>query len=606
MRNVKTRLELLAPAKNVEGGITAIDCGADAVYIGAPKFGARVAAGNSLKDIEELTLYAHKFYAKVYVTVNTILYDKELEEVQQLIHSLYNIGVDAVIFQDMSLLKMDLPPIPLYASTQTHNYEKERIKFLNDIGIQRIILARELSLKQLKEIKNITSCELEYFVHGALCVCMSSQCYLSFSQSGRSANRGECSQPCRMKYSLIDSKGKTIVKDRHLLSLKDLNVSAHLDELIDAGITSFKIEGRLKDISYVKNITSYYRQLLDNIIDSNPTLEKSSSGHIEIPFEPDPQKTFNRGYTEYFLMKGKENKANIYSPKSLGKYLGKVKKLQGNKFLLDKNLKVSNGDGLCFFNSEMELTGFSINKCENNWIFFDKNLKIEEGTEIYRNHDSHFQKQLKQPCKRKINSFITVENDSSDIIFTIKDEDNNSALYKTKIPNEAAEDKEKFSNTIKKQLSKSGDTVFSVKEVIVNLAEIFFMPVSQLNEIRRQLLDNLLSKRISNYKRLLQPALNNSVPYPYSKLDYRLNVSNKLAETFYSEHNANVEQQAFEKSSKNDMPYLMRCKYCIKNELSMCNDNKDYSEPFYVVQNKNKYQLEFNCSECEMYIKQVK
>jgi len=295
------KLELLSPAKDLDCSIAAINCGADAVYIGAPKYGARIAVGNSIEDITALVNYAHKFRAKVYVTVNTILYEEELEEVQKLIHQLYEISVDAIIIQDMGILEMDLPPIPLFASTQAHNYSVDKIKFLEQTGIQRIILARELSLKQIKEIRNNTQVDLEFFIHGALCVCFSGQCYFSYVTTGRSANRGECSQPCRMLYSLEDAEGNTILRDKYLLSLKDLNLSAHLRELIDAGITSFKIEGRLKDISYVRNVTAFYRQKLDEIIASDNSLSKSSCGKVYSGFTPDINKTFNRGYTDYFI-----------------------------------------------------------------------------------------------------------------------------------------------------------------------------------------------------------------------------------------------------------------------------------------------------------------
>ena len=328
----QNKIELLSPAKNLETGIAAINCGADAVYIGAPKFGARAAAGNSIADIAKLVLYAHNFFAKVYVTINTLLFDNELEEARKTVDELYLSGVDAIIFQDMALLEMDLPPIPLFASTQTHNYKLERIKFLDQLGINRIILARELSLEQIKEIRQNTSAELEFFVHGALCVCLSGQCYLSHALTGRSANRGECAQPCRMKYTLTDKSGKVIVKDKYLLSLKDLNLSEHLNKLISAGISSFKIEGRLKDAAYVKNITAYYRTLIDDILENKTVYKRASSGKSLFTFSPDPNKTFNRGYTEYFLTDHEKSRANIDTPKSMGEFLGSIKKLTSNFF----------------------------------------------------------------------------------------------------------------------------------------------------------------------------------------------------------------------------------------------------------------------------------
>ncbi|MDP3581481.1 MAG: peptidase U32 family protein, partial [Ignavibacteria bacterium] len=399
-------LELLSPAKNLETGIAAIDCGADAVYIGAPSFGAREAAGNSLEDIEKLTRYSHKFWAKVFVTVNTIIFDDELEEVCRLITKLYNIGVDAVIFQDMAILEMELPPIPLYASTQTHNYELERIKLLDVLGIKRIILARELTLEEIKNIKREVGAELEFFIHGALCVSLSGQCYMSHELSGRSANRGECAQNCRLPYSLIDANNEVLVANKHLLSLRDLNLSSYLNDLVDAGITSFKIEGRLKDVSYVKNITAFYRQQLDDIIKNNPHYEKASSGFSVIPFEPDPERTFNRGFTSYFVNDRGDDVSSHDSPKSKGKYLGKVTSVTKDGFLIGTTDKIVNGDGICFYDDAGVLLGMSVNKVDGQKIFTKELLGIKTGTKIYRNFDFAFDKDLSKECQRKINAEI--------------------------------------------------------------------------------------------------------------------------------------------------------------------------------------------------------
>ena len=378
-------LELLAPAQNKECAIAAVDFGADAVYIGAPSFGARKSAGNSIKDIQEVVEYAHKFYVKIYVTINTILDDREIEEAVNLIHKLYDIGVDAIIVQDMGLLEKELPPIPLFASTQCNITTPEKVQFLSEAGFSRIILARELSLTQIKEISQKTNAEIETFVHGALCVSYSGQCYFSFANGGRSANRGECAQPCRKKYTLIDEKGKIIAKDKHLLSLKDFNASEKLQALAEAGVTSFKIEGRLKDVNYVKNVVGFYRQHLDKIA------SKTSSGKIFFDFKPNPQKSFNRGFCEYFLEKRGEC-FNFDTPKSLGEKIGKVLKCAQGYIEYDGK-KLNPQDGLCWL-QDGELKGVLVNRAGENKIFPNKYIDIPKGTELFRNFDFEFQKKL--------------------------------------------------------------------------------------------------------------------------------------------------------------------------------------------------------------------
>lgn len=606
MTEPKKIIELLAPAKNLETGIAAIDCGADAVYVGAPKFGARSAAGNSLQDIEELVKYAHKFWAKVYVTINTILYENELDEVEKLAEKLHHIGVDAIIFQDMALLEMNLPPFPLHASTQTNNYEPDRIKFLSELGLQRIILARELSIEQIREIRSETKAELEYFIHGALCVCFSGQCYLSQHLTGRSANRGECAQPCRMQYTLEDKNGKVIVKDRHLLSLKDLNSSTHISELLDAGISSFKIEGRLKDISYVKNITAYYRQLIDSILEVKTGYVKSSSGTSQIPFEPDPQKSFNRGFTEYFVTDVRENRANINSPKSTGELLGNVKALSEKYFELDTSAKIINGDGLCFFDSSNNLTGFNVSRVEGNKIFHSQSNGLRVGIEIFRNYDKKFNDSLNHKIVRKIEAVVQVESIGNQLVFNITDEDKNKVSFTVNNSFEPAQNSKHAIESMKKQLSKSGNTIFSVTEIAINEIEAPFIPVKILNEIRRSLLIALEEERIKNYPTKVFEGINKNVLYPTTKLSYKGNVTNSLSRRFYQSAGVTEIESGFELEKTHSDNILMTCKYCIREELDICvKDTEGSNEDLFLTNNNKKFRVKFNCQKCQMEIRSI-
>jgi len=600
----KIQLELLSPAKDIECGKAAITCGADAVYIGAPKFGARAAAGNSLAEISKLIDYAHKYWVKVYVTVNTIIYDKELEEVRELITQLYNIGADAIIFQDMAILKMDIPPIQLFASTQTHNYELDRIKLLDEVGIKRIILARELSLEQIKKISHSVNAELEFFIHGALCVCLSGQCYLSQSMCGRSANRGECSQPCRLQYSLIDKNGKVIVSDKHLLSLRDLNLSAYLNDLITAGIKSFKIEGRLKDIGYVKNITAYYRQKIDSIIEFNSSLERSSSGISIIPFNPDPDRTFNRGYTSYFIKGKDKNLSSGNSPKSTGKLLGKVIRVDKESFTIDTSEKIVNGDGLCFFNKEGMLLGMNVSKVNNNTVYSKELENIKKEMQIYRNHDHAFSNELKKDCTRNISATIIIDATKTGLLLTAIDENNISVSLEASIENSAEDRTGNMQDIFKRQFSKSGGTIFSIKEVIVNISNPVYLSVSSINDLRRKLLNMLEQKRLKNIPKIKSEIVKPKINQSKKQLDYKANIVNKLSEEFYKDLGADEIEQGIELQKDYVEKSLMTCKYCIKYELGFCprNSDKTLEEPLYLVQQNKKYKLVFNCKDCFMEI----
>jgi collagenase-like PrtC family protease len=425
MSSIK-KLELLAPAKNLFVGKAAINHGADAVYIGARK-----QAANSINSIEELINYAHIYHSKVFIALNTILYEHELEKVQKLIHQLHNIGADAIIIQDMGILEMDLPPIPIHASTQANNFELQQVQFLDKIGISRAVLARELSLDEIKRINSTTSIELEAFIHGALCVSLSGQCYMSQAIGQRSANRGECAQACRLKYTLTNKDGDTLAKDKHLLSLKDLSVGEKIAKMANAGIKSFKIEGRLKDEAYVKNVVTYYRQVLDKLIDTEPGFQKDSSGTIYPNFQADVHKSFNRRFTSYFLSGRAEQMVSLHSPKSFGEPLGKVIECQNRKLRISTKVPIANGDGLCFINEKEELEGIRVEKVERNYLLISDKANIEKGTLVYRNHNHAFLKQLENSNKiRKISCSIEVFAIDKDIQIKVTDEDHISVTFK--------------------------------------------------------------------------------------------------------------------------------------------------------------------------------
>jgi len=601
------KIELLAPAKNLESGIAAINYGADAVYIGSPKFGARAAAGNSLSDIKELTDYAHLYYAKIYVTINTILFDEELEEVQNTIHQLYNEGVDAIIIQDMGILEMDLPPIPLFASTQTNNFSVQKVKFLEDVGFQRIILARELSLSQIKEIRSKTNIDLESFVHGALCVSLSGQCYFSHSINKGSANRGACAQPCRAYYSLKDNEGKTLVRNKHLLSLKDFNLSEHISDMMDAGISSFKIEGRLKDLDYVKNVTSHYRQAIDNALESRTTLKKTSSGKTYYDFNPDPDRTFNRGYTSYFLKKRNKEIASIDTQKSTGKLLGSVSSVERNYFKLDTKLEIHNGDGICFFDTQNNLIGTKINKVDNKKIFPDNIQNIKVGTEIFRNFDIAFSKQLSNSrTERKIFASITVIEIEKGMQINVADEDQNKIIFDYEFEKELAKNPDKAIENITKQFSKSGDSIFKIENVNVDIKKPFFLPISEINNLRRKVLDLLLEKRLKNYKNESFEIQKNNIKYPEENLSYKGNVLNKKAIQFYERHGVKSIENAFETQSDFSGKEIMTTKHCIRYQMGACEKYEKnpikLSEPLFLEDNNKRYRLDFDCENCVMKV----
>jgi len=605
-KSAMNKLELLAPAKDKECGIAAIDCGADAVYIGASKFGARENAGNDLEDIAELVEYAHKYWAKVYVTVNTLLYNSEIPAALDLISKLHEIKIDGLVIQDTGLLECDLPPIPIIASTQMHNNTPERIKFLERVGIKRAILARELTLPEIKAIRKQTSIELEFFIHGAICVCYSGQCYLSYALGGRSGNRGQCAQPCRKLYDLLDAEGRIVAGKRHLLSIQDLNLSSHISDLVDAGIRSFKIEGRLKDRSYVSNIVAFYREKIDDVLASRK-LSKASSGTSISDFVPDPNKTFNRGYTTYFLNGRNEKIGSTKTPKMVGEPIGKVSFADGRCASIDTSIALHPGDGICYFNSNGELKGTVINAVNGTVITPDKIQGIRPGVMIYRNHDHEF---LANLAKTRTCRTISISMKLSDIdggfALTAKDEDGNVAEITHLCEKVKAEKPDQALENIRKQLAKTGGSIFECSGVRIETREAPFMPMSVLNSIRREVLEKLVILRDQSRPIDEASIVKNNFPFPEKQLYYRGNVLNDMAEEFYKRHGVESIERGAESGLNLRGRKVMTTRYCIKHQLGLCTKHGSSSriaEPLTLIdEERNRLELRFDCARCEMEV----
>ena len=599
------QIELLSPAKNLETGIEAINHGADAVYIGAPLFSARSAAGNSIEDIKVLVDYAHVFHAKVYVALNTILKDSELIEAEKLIHAIYRTGADAIIIQDMGIFNLDLPPIAIHASTQTDNRSIEKVQFLENAGCSQVVLARELSIEEIKDIANNTQVPLEVFVHGALCTSFSGQCYISQAFAGRSANRGECAQYCRLPYTLQDANGAVLSSNKHLLSLKDLNQSEHLEELLDAGVSSLKIEGRLKDTAYVKNITAYYRQKLDKIFERRPEFKAASFGETVHYFMPDPYKSFNRGFTSYFLHGRNKEIVSPETPKSMGEPVGVVHDLYGNYFTLKNGKPVHNGDGLCFTNERKELQGFRVNRTEGNKIYPAEMPRLQTGIPLYRNQDHEFEKVLaKKSAERKIGVDVVLDENNFGFTLTAVDEDFYSASITVEFNKEPSK-KDQRAN-IREQLSKLGSTPFQLKNFSNNLHENWFIPSSILGEMRRRVVERLLSvRKIASFPPVRRLAVTNH-SYPEKRLTYLGNVANEKAKAFYVQHGVESIEPAFELAPYPSGP-LMFMKHCLKYQLGYCLKTKEKSqrlnEPLTLLSGKSRLLLKFDCQNCEMELR---
>ncbi|MBR5654918.1 MAG: U32 family peptidase [Prevotella sp.] len=610
-------IELLAPAKELACGIAAVDHGADAVYIGAERFGARAAAGNSVADIAALCEYAHLFRAKVYVTVNTIIYDEELLETKDLLRRLAEVGVDAILVQDMAVLEMarkwseeGVPMPQMHASTQTDNRNAAQVAWLAQQGFSRVVLARELSVRDIRQIhQEVPDVELEAFVHGALCVSYSGACYASQYCFQRSANRGECAQFCRLKFSLVDADGKVVMLDKYFLSLKDMCRIDHLYELLEAGVTSFKIEGRLKDVDYVKNVVAAYSQQIDDIIRKNPDKYKRASlGKCEYSFEPNLRKSFNRGFTEYFLHGGKADIAAMDSPKAIGEPVGVVKALGDRWLTVAGSTSFNNGDGLCFFDNKRQLVGFRLNKVENNKLFPLKMPKdINKGTTLYRNFDKYFVQMLSQQrtAIRRMETQWTMnyvgEQLSLDMMLT---ETGEKVSVRRQIMLQKA-DKQQHEMMVK-QLTKLGNTPFVADNINLDNVMHLFIPSSVLADMRRKACEEmrtLLSSPLASH-----PSPHTSHPLPLTPHPPIKNVSNELARDFYLKQGASQISDAIEVKNTLSRPTcIMECKHCLRFALGHCirrgQPSPNWREPLaLVLPDKRRFTLDFDCKNCQMNV----
>ena len=601
-------IELLCPAKNADIGMEAIRHGADAVYIGGPSFGARAAAGNSIEDIQRLCDYAHIFGARVYVTLNVILYDNELAEVEKMVHSLYAAGVDALITQDLALLKMDLPPIALHASTQMDTVSPDKAKFLEQCGYSQIVVGRELSLDQLKNISESVTVPIEAFVHGALCVSYSGRCYVSQHICGRSANRGACSQFCRLKFDLVDADGN-VISTQHHLSLRDMNRTNSIEQMLDAGVSSFKVEGRLKDVGYVRNISAHYREQIDRVISRRPEFQRASFGKSRYTFKPQVEKSFNRGFTEFFLQGRLPDIWSKRTPKAIGAPVGHVKRMGRRSFIVESSVEFANGDGLCFFDNEGKLQGFRVNRAEGRELF---PLKMPEGLlpgiELFRNEDRAFEKTMEKSSSERVLSvrLSLRKQDNGAEGFTLSAITESGASVSLNFATELQEARSPQRDNIIRQLSKLGGTPFVAEEVQVDMEGEYFIPASLLNEWRRTLVEHLIRACRGKHTRDLRRPISENISLKGVPLDYTSNVSNHLAEQFLKEHGAQSVEPAFEVKPLPDAT-LMTCKHCIRYANGQCpRETKrppTWKEPLALRMSDGRtFPLTFDCAKCEMSV----
>ncbi|NRA83591.1 MAG: U32 family peptidase [Gammaproteobacteria bacterium] len=610
---VSNKIELLAPAKNLEYGKEAILHGADAVYIGGPAFGARTAASNSIEDIAKLCTFAHQYHAEVFVTINTTMTNDELKDAEKMIWQIYEAGADALIIQDMGVLQLNLPPIAMHASTQMDNRTPEKTAFLEQVGFTQVVLARELSLPQIREVAKSTKMQLEFFIHGALCVSYSGLCNLSHAYSGRSANRGECSQMCRLPCNLTTRQGEVIVENEHLLSLKDNNQTANLDALIDAGIRSFKIEGRLKDLSYVKNVTAHYRQQLDAILARRPELISASHGKCIHSFEPDPEKSFNRGSTDYFVNERTDGVSDFRTPKYLGVSVGKVIKLGKDHLVVESSQTFNNGDGLGYFTakqnavmSDDKTMGLRVNRADGNTLYVLKipsSLKV--GMELFRNHDQAFETVLgKESSKRELQVDMAINHTDSGFELTISDHYGHSATTVLDVEKAPAQDSEKALKTLNKQLAKLGNTDYSLNTLTTNGVESFFLPASVLNGLRRDAIAALDQARIDGYQRPTPWERNDSAVYPKQSLNFLDNVANDKAKEFYQQHGVIHIEDAYELNKIVDDAPLMVTKHCLRFNFNLCPKEVPgiKADPMILEVGNDTLKLVFDCVKCEMMV----
>ena len=622
------QLELLSPARDADIGIEAVNHGADAVYIGGPGFGARASAGNALADIERLCRHAHRFDARIFVTLNTILRDDELEPARQLTWQLYEAGADALIIQDMGLLQLDLPPIQLHASTQTDIRTPAKARFLQDAGLSQIVLARELDLQQIAAIRDALDparCAIEFFIHGALCVAYSGQCYISHAHTGRSANRGDCSQACRLPYQVLDAQGRFVAHDAHVLSMKDHTQSLNLRPLIDAGVRSFKIEGRYKDMGYVKNITAHYRRLFDEILEERPELARAASGRCTFSFTPDPNQNFNREFTDYFVNGRKDDIGAFDTPKNPGQPIGFVTRVAKDHFDLmtdDPALQLSNGDGLCYFDQQKELVGAQTNRVESlgdgAWRVCPKDPMaqlhdLRQGTVINRNRSMDWARTLeKKSADRRIGVWLKLSETADGLQLCVTDEDGNAASAQTQLAHAAPKDEANNDAKLRESLAKLGETIFTPIDIVLDVPRPWFVPASVANALRRDAIAALEAARAAAWQRLpraepVQPP----APYPEDSLTYLANVFNHAARDFYAQHGVKVIDAAYESHEEEGEVSLMITKHCVRFSLSLCPKQAKgvigvkgtvKAEPLQLVNGKEKLTLRFDCKPCEMHV----
>lgn len=618
---IPASLELLAPAKNVQIGREAILHGADAVYIGGPAFGARAHADNTVQEIESLVSFAHQYRARIFVTLNTILHDAELAPAQRLIHQLYDAGVDALIVQDMGLLEMELPPIALHASTQCDIRTPQKARFLQDVGFSQMVLARELSLEEIGQIAaSTTSATLEYFIHGALCVAFSGQCYISHAHTGRSANRGDCSQACRLPYTLNDANGRVVAYDKHLLSLKDNDQSANLRALIDAGIRSFKIEGRYKEENYVKNITAHYRRLIDQVLTERPELARASSGKCEFFFEPNPEKTFHRGATDYFVNGRREDIGAFESPKFVGLPIGTVTQIGKGWFDMESNAPMANGDGLNFMRKR-EVVGIKVNLAQRNghlWRITPNEASgglegLQIGSQIHRNLDHAWEQALtKKSSDRRIDLWMQLTENAQGLCLTLTDEDGVTVQNALPMPLEVSQNGDKALASLREGLGKMGNTLYRVQEIALSISQPWFVPASQINNLRRQAVQALEAAREASFKRPERAApVSPDAPYPEESLSYLANVYNSRARAFYEKHGVKVIDAAYEAHKEPGEVSLMITKHCLRFSFNLCPkqakgvqgvQGQVRAEPMTLVNGSEHLTLKFDCRACEMHV----
>ena len=597
--------ELLAPARDLACGRAAIDAGADAVYIGAPQFGARSRAGNDLADIAALVAHAHVYWARVYVTVNTLLYDDELPQAVKLIHDLHDIGVDAVIVQDVGLLECELPPIPLIASTQMHNATPERVRFLEEVGFRRAILARELTLEEIRAIRAATErIELEVFVHGALCISYSGQCYMSYAVGGRSGNRGECAQPCRRSYSLLDRTGRVLIRDRYLLSLRDMRRLDDLGALLDVGVSSFKIEGRLKDALYVTTVVSAYRQRLDRELAARGR-RRSSSGQSHVAFDPDVGKVFNRGFTPYFLHGRETPPSAIDTPKMVGEALGTVTSTTAKTFTLKTDAVLQNGDGLAFFDPEQQLAGTVVNdahRTRQGLVVTPNAMEgIRVGAQIHRNHDrAYLDLVVQNSPERTLGVTFRLAETRDGLTLQVIDEDGNAAVVTWQDEKVPAHKPARANETARRQLSKTGGTTYRCEDVTLDWSDPWFLTTAQLNALRRAALERLTLVREEKRPTQVGQVERNSVPYPEQTLTFRANALNAKAIAFYQRHGVSPIEAAAESGLDMTGREVMVTRMCIRESLGWCPHQASapkLAEPLTLVDEDGRhYALRFRCA----------